>query len=101
MTGRPQAKIRPNLATGNRLVIAVGRYDAASWRELWIDAKHAKFVLTTLTTHPREAVRQYSALQVPGEVPLHVPGQATPHFARLRPYSPTCPSPATPRQGRA
>src|SRR5690348_6741053 len=42
-----------------------------------------KFVLTTLTTHSRETVRQYSALQVTGEVPLYVPGQATPHFARL------------------
>jgi hypothetical protein len=43
-----------------------------------------KFVLTTLTAHPREAVRQHSTLQVPGEVPLHVPGQAAPQLARLR-----------------
>jgi hypothetical protein len=43
-----------------------------------------KFILTTLTTHPRESVRQYSALQVSGEVPLHVPGQNAPRLARFR-----------------
>ena len=33
-----------------------------------------KLVLATLAAHPREAVRQHSAFQVLGEVPLHVPG---------------------------
>jgi hypothetical protein len=43
-----------------------------------------KLALATLAAHPREAVRQHSALQVPGEVPPHVPGQTAPHLARLR-----------------
>ncbi|SEM95013.1 hypothetical protein SAMN05444354_12693 [Stigmatella aurantiaca] len=42
-----------------------------------------KLVLATLTAHPREAARQHTALQVLGEVPLHIPGQATPHLARF------------------
>jgi len=43
-----------------------------------------KLVLATLAAHPCEAVRQHPALQVPGEVPLHIPGQAAPHLVRLR-----------------
>jgi len=37
-----------------------------------------QLVLATLAAHPREAVRQHSAFQVPGEVPLHIPGQVRP-----------------------
>ncbi|ATB42201.1 hypothetical protein CYFUS_007678 [Cystobacter fuscus] len=43
-----------------------------------------QLVLATLAAHPREAVRQHSAFQVLGEVPLHVPGQAAPYLAGLR-----------------
>ena len=43
-----------------------------------------QFVLATLAAHPREAVCQHSAFQVPGEVPLHVPGQAASQLTCLR-----------------